>query len=66
MRRYTLVCDDAHVEQIERIAVEYNLTEQEVLRQLVDAGLDSIEDENGRERGTNRSSSGRGQGREWV
>jgi len=54
MRRYTLVCDDRHVEQIERLAVEYNLTEQEVLRQLVDAGLETVEPETEHQHGRER------------
>lgn len=46
MRRYTLVCEEHQAERVERLATEYGLTEQEVLRQLVDAGLETI-DRNG-------------------
>lgn len=47
MRRYSLVCGEGRAEQIERLAMEYNLTEQEVLRQLVDAGLDTVDSDTG-------------------
>lgn len=42
--RYTLVCDDEHARQVRRLARENGLTEEAVLRQLVDIGLDSIEE----------------------
>lgn len=63
MRRYSLVCDDRHAEQIEELAIQYNLTEQEVLRQLVDAGLDTVDpDRGGGRRG--RRGGGRRRGRD--
>jgi len=37
--RYTVVCDDDLAERISRLAREYDLTEEEVFRQLVDLGL---------------------------
>jgi 2-iminoacetate synthase ThiH len=43
MRRFTLVCDDERAAEIERLAEEYDLTEEDVLRQLVDLGLDTVE-----------------------
>lgn len=43
MRKYTLVCDDRTSEEIEGLAVKYGLTEQEVLEQLVDVGLDELD-----------------------
>lgn len=43
MRRYTLVCEEQQAERVQRLATEYGLTEQEVLRQLVDAGLETVE-----------------------
>ncbi|MFT4884263.1 MAG: hypothetical protein ACI8U4_001777 [Natronomonas sp.] len=43
MRRYTLVCDEEMAEEIEGLAVQYGLTEQEVLEQLVDVGIDELE-----------------------
>lgn len=42
--RYTLVCDDEHARQVSRLARENGLTEEAVLRQLVDIGLDSLEE----------------------
>lgn len=43
MRRFTLICDDHLARRIEGLAREYNLTEQEVLEQLVQNGLDAVE-----------------------
>lgn len=43
--RYTLVCDDERAREIRHLARENGLTEREVLRQLVDIGLDSLEEE---------------------
>lgn len=40
--RYSLVCDDELARQIRTLAREYDVTEEEVLRQLIDAGLDSV------------------------
>lgn len=40
--RYSVVFDDSLAEQIRDIAREYGLTEEEVLRQLVDLGLDEL------------------------
>lgn len=42
-RRYAVVCDDDIAEQIDDIAREYGLTEQEVIRQLLREGLDATE-----------------------
>jgi predicted transcriptional regulator len=41
--RYTVVCDDDLARDVETLAREYDLTEEEVLRQLVDLGLDQLE-----------------------
>jgi predicted transcriptional regulator len=43
--RYTVVCDDDLARDVERIAREYDLTEEEVLRQLVDVGLGELDAE---------------------
>lgn len=43
--RYTVVCDDDRAREIEAIARQYDLTEEEVLRQLVDTGLDHLEEQ---------------------
>lgn len=38
--RYTVVCDDDLAGEVETLAREYDLTEEEVLRQLIDVGLE--------------------------
>ena len=43
MRQFTLVCDDRQARRVERLAVQYELTEREVLQQLLDLGLDSLD-----------------------
>lgn len=43
MRRFTVVCDDRQARRVERLASQYDLTEREVLRQLLEAGLESLE-----------------------
>lgn len=43
--RYTVVCDDDLSQEVQRLAHENDLTEEEVLRQLLDLGLDSLEAE---------------------
>jgi hypothetical protein len=43
MRRYTFVCDDDTARRIEGLAAEYDLTEQEVLEQLVHVGLEELD-----------------------
>lgn len=45
MRRFTLVCDDRQARRVERLATQYGLTEREVLRQLIELGLDSLDPE---------------------
>jgi predicted transcriptional regulator len=40
--RYTVVCDDDLARDVESIAREYDLTEEEVLRQLIDEGLENL------------------------
>lgn len=42
--RYTVVCDDDRSGEIERLAREYDLTEEEVLGQLVDIGLEHVDE----------------------
>jgi predicted transcriptional regulator len=39
-RRYSVVCDDDVAERVDALAREYDLTEQEVLRQLLEWGLE--------------------------
>jgi len=43
--RYTVVCDDDLARDVEELAREYGLTEEEVLRQLVDVGLGELTEE---------------------
>jgi hypothetical protein len=40
--RYSVVFDDDRAERISTLAREYDLTEEEVLRQLVDLGLTEL------------------------
>ncbi|MEF8783552.1 MAG: CopG family transcriptional regulator [Haloarculaceae archaeon] len=37
-----MICDDEVAQEVTSLAREYDLTEEEVLRQLVDLGLDEI------------------------
>lgn len=43
--RYTVVCDDDLAREIQLLAHENGLTEEEVLHQLLDAGLEVVETE---------------------
>ena len=38
--RFTVVCDDDLASEVESLAREYDLTEEEVLTQLLDLGLE--------------------------
>jgi len=40
--RYTVVCDDDLAREVDSLAREHDLTESEVLRQLIDVGLEEI------------------------
>jgi 2-iminoacetate synthase ThiH len=42
-RKYSVVCGDALAADIEELAREYGLSEQEVLRQLIEHGLEAVE-----------------------
>jgi 2-iminoacetate synthase ThiH len=44
MRRFTVVCEDSLADEVESIAREYDVTEEEVLRQLVEAGLEAVQE----------------------
>lgn len=44
-RRYSFVCDDEVGDRVEALAREYGLTEEAVLRQLVERGLEQAEAE---------------------
>jgi len=43
MRRYKLAVEDDLAREVEQLATEYDLTEREVLRQLVERGMESID-----------------------
>jgi hypothetical protein len=42
--RYTVVCDDGQARAITVLARRYGITEEEVVKQLIDLGLDDIEE----------------------
>lgn len=43
--QYTFLCDDTQAREIERLARENHVTEEEVLRQLVDMALRTLDEE---------------------
>jgi len=43
--RFTVVCDDDLAREVEVLAREYDLTEEEVIRQLIDLGMDEVDEE---------------------
>lgn len=42
--RYTVVCDDDLSREVEQLARENGLTEEEVLRQLLDLGFEQLDE----------------------
>ncbi|WP_340097987.1 CopG family transcriptional regulator [Salinibaculum salinum] len=42
--RYTVVCDDDLAREVETLAREFDLTEEEVLRQLIDLGMAEVDE----------------------
>jgi hypothetical protein len=42
--RFTVVCDDDQARAVEVLARRYGITEGEVIKQLVDMGLESLEE----------------------
>ncbi|GGK68413.1 MULTISPECIES: CopG family transcriptional regulator [Haloarcula] len=44
-RRFTIVCDDEQARIIETLARRYGITEEEVLSQLVDLGLEARDEQ---------------------
>ena len=44
-RKYSVVCGDSLAADIEELAREYGLSEQEVLRQLLEHGLETVEEQ---------------------
>jgi predicted DNA-binding protein len=49
-QRLSLVCDDEIAERVDALAREYGLPRQEVLRQIIETGLEEIENERRRGR----------------
>jgi predicted DNA-binding protein len=43
VRQYSIVCEDDVDERVQALAREYGLTEEEVLRQLIQRGLEQTE-----------------------
>ncbi|NIB99815.1 CopG family transcriptional regulator [Halobacterium sp. R2-5] len=43
-RKYSVVCGDSLANEVENLAREYGLSEQEVLRQLIENGLEAVDD----------------------
>ena len=42
--RFTVVCDDDQARDIEVLARRYGITEEEVLKQLIELGLEDLEE----------------------
>jgi len=42
--RYTVVCDDGQARAIKVLARRYGITEEEVIQQLIESGLDDVEE----------------------
>jgi len=42
--RYTVVCEDDQARAIQVLARRYGITEEEVLKQLIEVGLEDVEE----------------------
>ncbi|WP_435364912.1 CopG family transcriptional regulator [Haloarchaeobius sp. DYHT-AS-18] len=42
-KRYSIVCGEDMSERVDALAQEFDLTEQAVLRQLIERGLEQVE-----------------------
>ena len=42
--RFTVVCEDDQARAIEMLARRYGITEEEVLKQLIEVGLEDVEE----------------------
>lgn len=42
-RKYSVVCGDSLAAEVQELAREYGLSEQEVLRQLLEHGLETVD-----------------------
>ena len=52
--RFSIVLDESRAREIKQLARQYELTEEEVLRQLLDLGLEELDLEHVADGGTNR------------
>lgn len=43
-RRFSFVCDDDLADRVQSIARRYGVSEQEALRQVIETGLDEVEE----------------------
>ncbi|MUV61115.1 ribbon-helix-helix protein, CopG family [Halobacterium sp. CBA1126] len=50
-RKYSVVCGDSLAADVEELAREYGLSEQEVLRQLIENGLEAVDERGAPEQG---------------
>jgi hypothetical protein len=44
-RQFTIVCDDGQARTVETLARRYGITEEEVLQQLVELGLEARDEQ---------------------
>jgi 2-iminoacetate synthase ThiH len=42
--RFTVPCDEAQARAVTRLARRFGITEEEVIKQLIDLGLESLEE----------------------
>ncbi|MDS0282234.1 CopG family transcriptional regulator [Haloarcula onubensis] len=42
--RYTVVCEDGQARAIQMLARRYGITEEEVVKQLVEVGLEDVDE----------------------
>ncbi|MCU4800416.1 hypothetical protein SAMN05216559_0716 [Halomicrobium zhouii] len=43
--RFAVACDEEQAQAVSRLAHRYGITEEEVVKQLIDLGLESLEEE---------------------
>lgn len=42
--RFAIACDDDQAQEVTRLAHRFGITEEEVIKQLIDLGLESLEE----------------------
>lgn len=42
--RFDVACDDEQAQAVSQLAHRYGITEEEVIKQLIDLGLESVEE----------------------